>query len=195
MEAGKRQVHVHSIEAGDQCRRHQQQGDQRKNLHDLVLLEIDKTDYGILQILKPLEAEVGMVDKGRNILEYNVQMLANFRILGTALALDDIGEQPLLIHDILADEHCIFLQLIDIQQEFLVDILLLIDTLAELRHVFGDKLHDICIQVDTLVHDLHEYGEAVGELVRLRLNLALEGVEGTEGYFPEGCNGLVRKYE
>ena len=54
---------VHSEEAGDQGRRHEQKGHEGEDLHDLVLVEVDDTEDCVLEIFQTLETEVGMVDQ------------------------------------------------------------------------------------------------------------------------------------
>ena len=72
------ELDIHTEEAGDQSGRHQHQRDQGEHLHDLVLVEVDDTEYGILKILQTLETEVGMIDKRRNVLEKNSKSVAIF---------------------------------------------------------------------------------------------------------------------
>ena len=57
------ELYVHTEETGNQSRRHQHQRDQGEHLHDLVLVEVDDTEYSILKILQTLETEVGVIDK------------------------------------------------------------------------------------------------------------------------------------
>ena len=57
------ELDIHTKEAGNQGRRHEHQGHKGKHLHDLVLVEVDDTEHSVLQILKSLETEVGVVDK------------------------------------------------------------------------------------------------------------------------------------
>ena len=54
---------VHSEEAGDQCRWHEQKGHEGEYLHDLVLVEVDDTEDSVLEVLKTLETEVSVVDQ------------------------------------------------------------------------------------------------------------------------------------
>ena len=56
------ELHIHTEEAGYQGRRHEHQGDEGEDLHDLVLVEVDDTQNGILKIFKTFEAEIGMID-------------------------------------------------------------------------------------------------------------------------------------
>ena len=57
------ELHIHTEEARDESRRHEHEGDKGKHLHDLVLIEVDDTENSVLQVLKSLKAEVGVVDK------------------------------------------------------------------------------------------------------------------------------------
>ena len=58
------ELDIHTEEAGNQGRRHQEEGDQGEDLHDLVLVEVDDTENSILEVLQTFEAEVSMVDQG-----------------------------------------------------------------------------------------------------------------------------------
>ena len=57
------ELDIHTEEAGNQGRRHKHQRYQGKHLHDLVLIEVDDTEYSILKVLKSLETEVCVIDK------------------------------------------------------------------------------------------------------------------------------------
>ena len=144
------ELDVHSEEAGDQGRRHEHERDEGEYLHDLVLVEVDDTDHGVLEVLETLEAEVGMVDKGRDILEHDVELaMQGVREL---LALEDGRDHTLLVDDVLADEHRIVLQLVDVDEEFLADVLSQIDLLVVLGDLLRDELDHIGIEVDTLLN-------------------------------------------
>ena len=67
------ELYVHAEEAGDQSRRHQQKGHEGEDLHDLVLVEVDDTEDCVLEIFQSLEAEVGMVYQGRDVLQEYIQ--------------------------------------------------------------------------------------------------------------------------
>ncbi len=58
---------VHAIDAGDEGGGHKDYGHDRKDLDDLVLLNIDKTEECVLQVLKALRAELGVLQKGRDV--------------------------------------------------------------------------------------------------------------------------------
>ena len=56
-----RQFHVHSVETGHQCRRHEKQRHKGEDFHDFVLVQVDDTDDGVLEKLYTLKTEIGMI--------------------------------------------------------------------------------------------------------------------------------------
>ena len=54
---------VHAINTCDQRRGHENHSSHREDLYDLVLLDIDKTQCRILDIVQTLKTEIGMVDE------------------------------------------------------------------------------------------------------------------------------------
>ena len=115
------ELDVHAEEAGNQGRRHEHEGDKGEYLHDLVLVQVDDTENCVLQVFETLEAEVGVVDEGGYVLEKHIQPRTVFcRIVR---ALENAGYDPLLVYDVLTDEHGVFLQDVDVDEEFLADIL------------------------------------------------------------------------
>ena len=115
------ELNVHSEETCDKGRRHEHEGHKGEHLHDLVLIEVNDTEDCILEVLETLKTEVGVVDERRDILEEDVQ--ARLIFLRVVRTLEDTGDNSLFIDDILTDEHCVFLNDIDINKEFLADIL------------------------------------------------------------------------
>ena len=91
-----RQGNVHSIEGSDERRGHQKKRDEGEYLHYLVLVEVDETDDGVLEILKTVKTEIGVVHEGRNVLEHDVQLVLD--ALGTFLRLQYAGNHALLVH-------------------------------------------------------------------------------------------------
>ena len=57
------EIDIHTEEAGDESRWHEQQRDKSEDLHDLILIEVDDTEHCILKILETLKTEVSVVDK------------------------------------------------------------------------------------------------------------------------------------
>ena len=70
--------------------------------------------------------------------------------------LEDAGNNSLLIDDILTDEHCVVLQLIDIDEEFLTDIFTEADLLVVLSNLLRHELHHVGIEVDTVFQNTEE---------------------------------------
>ena len=148
------ELDIHTEEAGYQGRRHEHEGHESEDLHDLVLVEVDDGDHGILEILQTLEAEVGMVDEGRDIPKHDIQF--RMQMVRELLALENRRDHTLLVDNVLANEHCIVLQLVDVDKELLADILTQVDLLVVLRDLLRDELDHIGIKVDTLFHDAEE---------------------------------------
>ena len=114
------ELYVHAEETRYQCRRHEHQGDERKHLHDLVLIEVDDTEDCVLKIFKTFKTKVGMIYQRGYILKEHIEPLAVFnRIVRT---FENAGNNPLLVDDVLANEHGVILELVDVDEEFLADI-------------------------------------------------------------------------
>ena len=56
-------LEVHTIHTGDERRRKENYVDNGENLDDFVLLDVNKTEEGVLEILKTVERETGMLDE------------------------------------------------------------------------------------------------------------------------------------
>ena len=54
---------VHTVHACHQRSWHEDHGSHREDFYYLVLLDVDKTECSILDIVQTLEAEVGVADK------------------------------------------------------------------------------------------------------------------------------------
>ncbi len=134
-----------------------------------------------------------MLDQGGDILQNHGETRLQFR--GILVALEQVGEQPLLVHDVLPDPHRVLLQLVDVQEEVLVDVLLLVDPLAVLRDLLAHKLDHIRIQVDTLVHDAREHRIAILILLRHRNDPPLQFSEAAQGNLAQGGQTIAHEGE
>ena len=83
----------------------------------------------------------------------------------------------------------------DVDQEFLVDVLLLVDALRVLGDLLRQELDHIRVQVDTLVQDRGEHREAGGILFRVHLEAPLQFGEAAQGHFAERGEGIVHQGE
>ena len=184
---------VHSEKAGNEGRRHKQQGHQGEDFHYLVLVEIDYTYHGVLQILETLEGEVGVVDEGGNVPEGDLKPL--HKLAREYLALEHTGDDPLLVHYVLADEHHILLKLVYVDEELLVDVLAYVHLAAVLLDLLVHDLYHIRIEVHSLLYDVGE--DYVAALVVLRKgdDAALEVHETAQRHFPDGGQHASAEYE
>ena len=83
----------------------------------------------------------------------------------------------------------------DVDQEFLVDVLLLVDALRVLGDLLRKELDHIRIQVDTLVQDRGEDREAGGVLPRIHLQPPLQLGKAAEGNLAERGESIVHEGE
>ena len=148
------EVDVHSEEAGYQGRRHEHQGHEGEHLHDLVLVEVDDTEDCVLQIFKTLKAEVGVIDERGDVLQEHIQ--TGLILLRIVRALENTGDNPLLVDDVLTDEHRILLQEVDVDEEFLADVFSHTHLTVVLVDLLRHELHHVGIEVDTLFEDSEE---------------------------------------
>jgi len=187
------ELDVHAEETGDEGRRHEHEGHKGEDLHDLVLVEIDDTENGVLQVFKTLEAEVGMIDQRRNVFQKDIQTRTVLRrIVGT---FENAGYNPLLVNDILTDEHGVFLQDVDVDKELFTDIFTDADLSVVLIDFLGDKFDHVCIKVNTVFQDAQE-----GHMTRL-INLResheapLKVCETFQRALPQSREYVFGKYE
>ena len=87
-ETVERQLYIHAIETRNECSRHEQHAYHGEYLHDAVLVEVDQTKDRILQVLKPFEVEIGVVDKRGDVLEQDIE--PGLERGGIPLALEEV---------------------------------------------------------------------------------------------------------
>ena len=124
-----------------------------------------------------------MVDQGCDILQDDAETV--LELAGILVALHQVANQPLLVHNVLANGHRHVLQLVDVDEEVLVDVLPLVDSLAVLRDLLAEELDHVRIEVDALVHYACEDGVAVGKELRHHGNLPLKFGETAERDIPQ----------
>ncbi len=54
---------IHAVQAGDKGWRHDDHGNQGKDLNDLVLVDIDKPEKSILQVFQPFKKKIGVINQ------------------------------------------------------------------------------------------------------------------------------------
>lgn len=140
-------LEVHAVDRGDERRGHEDHGSHREDLDDAVLLDVDQTQRGVLDVVQSLKAEVGVVDQRINILDHQLQTRVD--IVRETLRAEDARQHALAVEDVLAQEHRALLQGADPVQHLLVDRILRVHVLRQGRNLLGDQLHEIGVEVDT----------------------------------------------
>ena len=138
---------VHTIDTRHQGRGHKYHSSDGEYLHNLVLLDVDKTERRVLDIVQTLEREVGMRNERVDVL--NHQLKARIDIVREALGAQDAREDALTVEDVLAEDHCALLQGAEAQEDILVDGVLLGDGLGERRYLTAHHLDEVGIEVDS----------------------------------------------
>ena len=125
-----------------------------------------------------------MVDQRRDVLEQDVQ-LGDDGLRGL-LTLKQGGNHALLIHDVLANDHRVLLQLVDVQQEFVAHIFTQADALAVLCNLLGHQLDHVGIEVDSGLEDAQQDMESGREEFAVDLDAALDVRKTAQGYLADG---------
>ena len=134
-----------------------------------------------------------MAQQRRDILQEHVQaVLQGARHLGGT---HQVGDETLLIHHVLTDNHGVFLHLGDVYQEFLIYVFLVVDLLGVLGDFLGEELDHIGIQVYTLIQDAGEDAETGMVLPRIHLQTALQFREGAQRHLAKRRKGVVHNGE
>ena len=101
-------LEVHAVDRRDERRGHEDHRRHGEDLDDLVLLDVDKTQRRILDIVQSLEAEIGMVDQRVDVLDHQLQ--ARIDVVGETFGTQDARQHALAVEDILAQRHRALLQ-------------------------------------------------------------------------------------
>ena len=134
-----------------------------------------------------------MAEEGTDILQEYVQaVLQGARHLGGT---HEVGDKTLFINHVLPHYHGILLHLGNVDEEFLVNVLLVIDLLGVLGNLLGQELDHIGIQVHTLIQDAGKNAEAGRILLGIHLQAALKFRKRAQGHFPERSEGIVHNDE
>ena len=103
----RHKVEVHTIEATDECRRQEDDVDDREYLNDFVLLNVYQTKEGILEVVQTVKTETGVIEERVDILNNHRQTRVEF--FGEEIAFEEVGNHALFIHDVLTDDSHFFL--------------------------------------------------------------------------------------
>nr|DAO23870.1 MAG TPA: hypothetical protein [Caudoviricetes sp.] len=137
---------VHAVDAGDQGRGHEDHGGHREDLDDLILLDVDEPQRGVLDVVQTLETEIGVVDERIDVLDHQLQ--PRIDVVGEALAAQDAREHTLPVEDVFAQQHGALLQGVDAVDHLLVDRIFRVHVLAQRGDLLGDQLDHVGVEVD-----------------------------------------------
>ena len=122
-------VEVHTIHTGDERRRKEDYIDNGENLDDFVLLDVNKTEEGVLEILETVEREAGVLDEGVDVLDDDGEL--GFGFGWEELALQHVGTYTAFVDDVLTDEHGFLLQLFDGDEDVVAGIVVVFQLIRE----------------------------------------------------------------
>ena len=100
-------IEIHAIETTDECRRQEDDIDDGKYFDDSVLLDINQTKEGILEVVKTVKTKSRIVEKWVNILDNHRKPRVEF--FGEEITFEDIGNNSLFIHYVLSNNGNFFL--------------------------------------------------------------------------------------
>src|SRR5690606_88025 len=114
----RHQVEVHSVNARDQGRGHENDRGHGKYFDDLVLFDVHQTQEGILKVFQPMETEGGVFQQRVDVLDHDPELVVEFA--RNVFALEHAGDDALFIDDHQAKHHRGFLQFGDVVNGVLV---------------------------------------------------------------------------
>ena len=103
----RHKLEVHTVHAGHEGRRQEDNVYHGEYLDDLVLLDVYETEEGILQVVQTIETELGVLEQRVYIFDNHRE--ARLQFLGKEIALEDVTDDALFIHDVLSDDSHFFL--------------------------------------------------------------------------------------
>ena len=147
-------LEIHAVNRSDERSGQEDDGGHGENLDDFVLLDVDKTQRGVLDVVETLEREIGVVDKRIDVLDHQLQ--TGIDVVGETLGTQDAREDALTVEDILAQRHGTLLQGADAVQHLLVDGILGIDGLGKRGDLLGNQLDHVGVEVDAHLQQRNE---------------------------------------
>ena len=103
----RHEVEVHSVEATDEGRRQEDDIDDCEDFDDAVLLNINQTKEGILEVVETVKTETSVVKERVDILDDHRQTRIEF--FRKEIAFKNIGYYTLFIHYVLTNDSYFFL--------------------------------------------------------------------------------------
>ena len=108
-------VEVHTVHAGNQCRWQEYHIHHGEYLDNLVLLDINKTEEGILEVVQTVKTKTCVIEQRIDILDNHCEAWLQF--CWEEIALEEVANHTLFIHDVLTDNCDFFLKVFDLDNE------------------------------------------------------------------------------
>ena len=169
-------VEVHTVDARNQCWRHENDRDDGKYLDDFVLLDVNQTEERVLEILQPLKREVRVFKHGVNVLDDDAELFVG--LAGELRAFKHRGNHALLVNDVFAEHHRRFLKAGNAQEELCVGLLGDAQGFSNEGDLAGDILNKVGVSVNARFEKIHEDGETIGVLPREDFKATLDFKKG-----------------
>ena len=177
-------VEVHTIHTGNERRRKEDYVDNGENLDDFVLLDVNKTEEGVLEILETVERETGVLDEGVDVLDDDGELGLCLR--WEELALQHIGTYATFVDDILTDEHRFFLQLFDGDEDVVADVIVVFQLIREYGDFTCHILDEVGIVLNSGFEQCDEHVVTAWVVARIGKHLLHRFVERTEMLIANG---------
>ena len=118
----RHKLEVHTVDGRYERRRHEYNRNDGEYLDYLVLLDVYETEERVLQVVQTVETEVGVLYQGVDVLDYHAEL--RLEVAREQVAAEHVAHHALLVYDVLAYQHCLFLQFLDVDKHIVIDFLL-----------------------------------------------------------------------
>ena len=118
---------------------------------DLVLLDVNKTEESILQVVQTIETKTRVFEQRIDILDDHRE--ARLELCWEEIALEEVANHALFIHNILTDNGDFFLKILDLDQYLFIHLVGGVDFTRKFGDEVGSILDHIRIFFYTSLHE------------------------------------------
>ena len=187
------EIEVHTVHTGNQSRWQEYHIHHREDLDDLVLLDVNKTEESILQVVETIETKTRVFEQRIDILDNHRQTRLQLR--REEIALEEVANHTLFIHDVLTDNGDFFLKILDLDQYLFVHLVGSVDLTRKLGDEIGSILDHIRVFFDTRLHERYQHMVARWEIAGVHEHLLDRLVEAGQFHIAGGDKNTVLEDE
>ena len=158
----RHKVEVHTIQTTYQGRWQEDDIDDREDLNDAVLFDINQTEERILQVVQTVKTKSRIVEERVDILNHHRQTW--LQVFRHKITLKQVADNSLFIHDVLTDDGYFFLQVLNLDKYILIYMVFCVDFTTQ----FGNHIRCILNQVGILLysslHQSYQYMKSAWEI-------------------------------